>query len=84
MSLFVNAHGNILSDNIRRTIPYWSTNIGTSLPDGFFLTPSVGLRIGEKRNAFLVSIGYTLRHLKVFPKHTSNYSGVLLKLGYEF
>ena len=84
MPLFVNARGNILSNDIRRTVPYWSVNVGTTIPDGFFLTPSVGLRIGEKRNAFLISVGYTLRHLKAYPEHTTNYSGALLKLGYEF
>lgn len=84
MPLFVNLRGNILSDDIRRTVPYWSVNVGTSIPDGPFLSPSVGLRIGEKRNAFLVSVGYTLRHLKSYPENISNYSGALLKLGYEF
>lgn len=84
MPLFVNARGNVLTDDIRRTVPYWSINIGTTFPDGFFLTPSVGLRIGEKRNAFLVSVGYTLRHMKSYPENTESYSGALLKLGYEF
>lgn len=84
MPLFFNVRGNILSDEIRRTVPYWSVNVGTSFPDGFFLTSSAGLRIGEKRNAFLLSVGYTLRHLKSYPDCTTNYSGALLKLGYEF
>ena len=85
MPLFLNIRGNMLSDEIRRTIPYWSVNIGTTLPDGFFMTPTVGLRIGEKRNAFLVGVSYTIRHLKTAPSYsTDNYSGVLLKLGYEF
>lgn len=84
MPLFVNARGNILSDDTRHTLPYWSVNIGTTIPDGFFMSPSVGLRIGEKRNAFLISIGYTLRHLKSYPGTISYYSGALLKLGYEF
>lgn len=84
MPFFLNVRGNILSDDIRYTVPYWSFNIGTCIPDGFFLTPSVGLRIGEKRNAFLVSVGYTLRHLKTYQECTSDYSGALLKLGYEF
>lgn len=84
MPLFINARGNILSDEIRRTVPYWSVNAGTSFPDGLFMSPSVGLRIGEKRNAFLISIGYTLRHLKSYNENNSNYSGALLKLGYEF
>lgn len=84
MPLFVNARGNILSDNIRHTVPYWSINLGTNLPDGFFSTPSVGLRIGEKRNAFLISIGYTIRHLKTYSECATYYSGALLKFGYEF
>lgn len=84
MPIFINARGNMLSDEIRRTVPFWSINLGTSIPDGLFMTPSVGLRVGEKRNAFLVSIGYTLRHMKSYPESISNYSGVLLKLGYEF
>lgn len=83
MPLFVNARGNILSEETRRTVPYWSVNLGTSVPDGFFVSPSLGLRIGENRNAFLVSIGYTIRHLKS-SQDISNYSGALLKLGYEF
>ena len=84
MPLFINVRGNILSDDTRRTVPFWSVNVGTSVPDGGFLSPSVGLRIGEKRNAFLVSLGYTLRHLKSYQDNTSNYSGALLKFGYEF
>ena len=84
MPLFVNARGNILSDEIRRVVPYWSVNVGTTLPDGLFLTPGVGLRIGEQRSAFLIGINYTFRHLKAQPERTEDYSGVMLKLGYEF
>lgn len=84
MPLFINARGNILSEEIRRTLPYWSVNIGTSIPDGFFFTPTVGLRVGEKRSALLVGISYTLRHLKTEPGSMSNYSGAMIKVGYEF
>lgn len=84
MPLFVNARGNILSDEIRRVVPYWSVNVGAALPDGFFLTPGVGLRIGEKRSALLIGINYTFRHLDAKLGRTENYSGVMLKLGYEF
>ena len=82
--LFLNARGNILSEEIRRTVPYWSVNIGASLPDGFFMTPTIGLRVGEKRSAFLVGVSYTLRHLKTTPGSMTNYSGAMVKLGYEF
>jgi len=84
MPLFINARGNILSEEIRHTLPYWSVNIGTSFSDGFFFTPTVGLRLGEKRSAFLVGISYTLRHLKTVPGSMSNYSGAMVKVGYEF
>lgn len=84
MPLFINARGNILSEEIRSTLPYWSVNLGTSIPDGFFFTPTVGLRIGEKRSAFLIGISYTLRHLKTASGNMSNYSGAMAKIGYEF
>ena len=84
MPLFLNMRGNFLSDEIRRTVPFWSVNVGTTMPDGLFLTPSVGLRIGEKRNAFLMSVGYTLRRLKTAENCCGSYSGAMVKLGYEF
>ncbi len=82
--VFLNVRGNILADDTRRTVPFWSANVGTSVADGFFFTPAFGLRIGEKRSAFLVSIAYTLRRLDSYPENVKDYSGALLKLGYEF
>ena len=82
--VFFNLRGNILPDDTRRIVPFWSANIGTSISDGFFFTPAVGLRIGEKRSAFLISVAYTLRHLNTYPDSKSYYNGVFLKLGYEF
>lgn len=84
MPLFANIRGNILSEEIRKTVPFWSISAGTSIPDGFFMTPTVGLRIGEKRSAFLLGVSYTLRHLKTPPDGIKYYSGAMLKLGYEF
>ncbi len=82
--IFLNVRGNALPDDTRMTVPFWSVNVGTSVSDGFFFTPAVGLRIGEKRSAFLISVAYTLRHLDSYPENINNYSGALLKLGYEF
>ncbi|MBQ6208265.1 MAG: hypothetical protein IJK42_00630 [Prevotella sp.] len=82
--VYFNARGNILSDDIRRTVPFWSANIGTSVSDGFFFTPAFGLRIGEMRSAFLISIAYTYRRLDAQPDKVKDYHGALLKLGYEF
>lgn len=84
MPLYVNARGNILSEQIRYVVPYWSFSVGSALPDGYFVTPTVGLRIGEKRSAFLVGLSYTLRHLQTYPGHLADYSGAQLKVGYEF
>lgn len=84
MPLFLNVRGNILSDETRQSVPYWSFNVGTSLPDGFFMTPTIGLRIGEERSALLLGLSYTLRHFKSYPENISGYSGAMFKIGYEF
>lgn len=84
MPLFVNLHGNMVTEEIRRTVPYWSVNVGTAMPDGFFFNPQVGLRIGEKRSAFCIGIGYVLRKFDSLSQNTSSYSGASLKIGYEF
>lgn len=85
MPLFINLRGSMFADESRVVVPYWSVNVGTTFPDGMFFTPTVGLRIGEKRNALLVGISYTVRHIKTYPEITTgNYSGAFLKLGYEF
>lgn len=85
MPVFLNFRGNILTEQIRMVVPYWSANIGTALADGFFFTPQVGLRLGESRSAFTLSIGYTLRHLYTTPESDiSNYSGAVMIIGYEF
>lgn len=84
LPVFLNARGNILSDQTRHAVPYWSYNIGMTFPDGFFMTPTVGMRIGEKRSAFLIGISYTLRQLKSKPNRPDFYSGAFVKLGYEY
>ncbi len=84
MPLFVQARGNILSDETRRFVPFWNVTIGSCLPDGAFFTPGLGLRFGEKRSAFTLSVHYTARTLKSYPGVGDSWSGALLKLGYEF
>lgn len=84
LPIFANVRGNFITDEMHRIVPYWSLNIGSSIPDGFLLSPAVGLRVGEKRNAFIISLGYTLRHLKVYAGEKNMYSGVLFNIGYEY
>ena len=84
MPLFATLRGNFLNEGTRSVVPYWTANVGASLPDGFFLTPGVGLRVGEMRNAFIINLNYTLRQLKMPAGEHKYYSGIMLKLGYEF
>lgn len=84
MPLFFNLRGNLVTEEIRHTVPYWSINVGAVMPDGFFFNPQIGLRIGEKRSAFCIGIGYVLRKLDSQSMNISSYSGASLKVGYEF
>ena len=53
--LFVNARGLIIDDRSRSTVPYWSANLGYTINDGFYFSPSIGLRMGSlNRNHFLI------------------------------
>lgn len=47
-------------------------------------TPSIGCRIGERRSAFIASIGYSYRGIKAKEGIGSGRSFAVLKIGYEF
>ena len=90
--IYVNARGNFIPTNYRTTVPYWSCDLGGTILDGFMLRPTVGLRIGQPRSAFLIGLTYTGQSLKGFTwnergtrdSHTKFVSFISLKLGYEF
>lgn len=84
MPLYLNARGNMLTDAIRGCVPYWSVDAGAVFPDGLFLAPTVGLRVGDKRSAFLVGIGYSIRQIDAKRGADTGYSGASLRIGYEF
>lgn len=84
MPLFLNLRGNFIPTGYRDVVPFWSFDFGTTFPDGIMVRPAVGLRIGQKRSAFTISIGYLGQHLKSRPHTPEFYSGITLKLGYEF
>ncbi len=84
MPIFCNIRGNILSDNTRMTVPYWSLNIGSTIGDAFFMTPTIGIKIGEKRSAWLVGIGYSLRDLQITNGQYKSYHSAFLRVGYEY
>ncbi len=87
LAMFVNARGNFIPSDYRTVVPYWSVNIGGTFPDGFLMNPTVGVRIGEKRSAFLLGLAYTMQGIRNKKdseiKHSST-SFLMLNLGYEF
>lgn len=92
MPLFVNARGNFMGNAYRDVVPFWSCDLGATFPDGFMFRPTVGLRIGQPRSAFVVSIGYMGQQIRAYKHNEAGKNAVnhpfvsflTLKLGYEF
>lgn len=87
MPLFVNFRGNFISTDYRNAVPFWSIDFGGSFPDGAMIRPTVGVRVGQQRSAFIASIGYMGQNIKTLvnpDKKHSFYSFIAIKLGYEF
>lgn len=90
--LYANVRGNFMSTEYRTTVPYYSFDLGGTILDGFMMRPTVGLRIGQQRSAFLIGLTYTGQSLKGFSynefggrdPHNRFVSFISLKLGYEF
>lgn len=84
MPIFANARGNFFSQEVREIVPYWSVDIGGAIRDGFLFSPSIGCRFGERRNAFLLSLGYSYRGILAYDGEDDGRNFIVLKLGYEF
>lgn len=82
--VFATVRGNFVPDDYRSVTPYYSLDLGAAIRDGFMWRPTVGLRIGQSRSAFLVGITYTGQSLKYKTGKDRYISGVGLTLGYEF
>lgn len=90
--VYLNIRGNIIPCEHRTVIPYYSFDIGGAIRDGMFFRPTIGIRVGEKRSAFLLGLSYMGQSLKSFKVSNDNtmspdriYSSfVTLKVGYEF
>ena len=86
MPVYLDLRGSITSQEVRTIAPYWSFDIGANLGDGFFVSPTIGFRFGEKRNSFLLGFSYTIGKMNttfddIYPSTTHSLG---LKLGYEF
>lgn len=92
LPLYVHARGNFMGNAYRDVVPFWSCDLGTTFPDGFMFRPTVGIRVGQPRSAFVASIGYVGQQIREYKsikdgKPTVNHpfvSFLTVKLGYEF
>lgn len=82
--IFVNARGNIIRTGYNNVVPYWSMSIGGAIRDGFMMRPSIGIRVGQKRSAFIAAITYTGQSLKAYDLKNRFCSFMGLTLGYEY
>jgi len=84
MPLYFDARGNIVTQETRNFVPYWSVDIGGAIRDGFFFSPTIGMRIGQKRDSWLLGLSYTVQQIDAIANYPETISIVSLKLGYEF
>ncbi len=87
--IFLNIRGNFIPTRYRDVVPYYSFDIGVTVRDGFMLRPTVGLRVGLERSAFLVGLGYVGQDLSTYSRDNLRKTRrfvnfITLKLGYEF
>ena len=86
MPIFLDARGNIISQESRMAVPYWNVDIGYSVGQvfkGFYASPTVGVRIGMPRNDFLAGLTYMMQIVPAIPNSIVVH-GIGLKLGFEF
>ncbi len=87
MPIYATIRGNIIPSEYRNIVPYYSFDVGASIRDGFMVRPGVGIRIGQKRNAFLISLSYLGQNIISIENNLRKNkftSFVMLKIGYEF
>lgn len=88
MPIYINVRGNMIDDTYRDVVPYYSVDLGGSAGDGFMFRPSVGIRVGKPRQAFLLALSYTLQELRGYNKALDPckraVSFIGLRTGFEF
>ncbi len=84
LPVFVDVRGTLVSMEVRNVVPYWSFDVGGAVEDGFFFSPTIGMRTGSMRSAFLFGVSYTLQRIPNQENFPEIVSFMSLKLGYEF
>lgn len=82
--VYADLRGNFMSQDVIRVVPYWSVNAGASIRDGFFFSPTLGVKFGGKRSNMLVGISYTGQTMDTKWESDKMVSLLSLKIGYEF
>lgn len=82
--IYSNIRGNFIPTGYRDVVPYYSLDLGGTIRDGFMWRPTVGIRIGQKRSAFLLGLTYTGQSLINRNEKRSYCSMLGLTLGYEY
>lgn len=88
MPIYATVRGNLMPGLYRRTVPYWGLEAGASVRDGGFFRPTIGVRVGEPRQAFTLGLSYMGQNIATYnsqgEKAGKYTSFVCLRLGYEF
>lgn len=91
MPVYANIRGGFMPHAERTVTPFYSLDIGASIADGFMVRPTVGIKIGARRSAFLLGLSYMGQCMRVWtltnnatatPRRFVSFAA--LKLGYEF
>ena len=84
LPLYADIRGNFISQRNRDVVPYWSVNVGGAVWDGFFFSPTIGLRFGEERDSWLLGLSYSFNTIQAAPHNGKEANFLLLRVGYEF
>lgn len=86
--IYATVRGNLIDETYRDIVPYYSFDIGGAIQDGFMVRPTIGVRFGTSRSAFTLGLSYVGQSFASWnddgEKASKFYSGVALRLGYEF
>lgn len=82
--VYLDFRGNLISQESRMAVPYWSLDAGYTFGayQGLYASPTVGVRVGMPRNNFIAGLTYILQQIGpggFVPSHA-----VGLRIGYEF
>lgn len=90
MPVYLDLRGNIISQESRMVVPYWSLDTGYNVgqPTGFMVSPTIGVRVGMPRNNFIAGVTYFLQtqpnNSVLHTGEINLYNSIGIRLGYEF